>query len=42
VGDELTPPSISFSTMLARTKGYTYTAKLWALSLVQRPISVAP
>jgi hypothetical protein len=31
------PPRI-----VARTQGYTYAAKVWALSLVQGPFSVNP
>ena len=30
------------TTIVARTDGYTYSAKLWALSIVQAPLSVAP
>jgi hypothetical protein len=35
-------PPISFYTIVARTHMYTYDAKVWALSLVQGPFSVAP
>jgi tRNA-binding EMAP/Myf-like protein len=30
------------NTLVARTEGYTYAAKVWALCLVQGPFSVAP
>ena len=35
-------PPISLYTIVARTDGYTYAAKVWDLSLVQGPVSVAP
>jgi hypothetical protein len=35
-------PPISLSTIVARTEGYTHTAKVWAVSLVQGPFSVVP
>jgi hypothetical protein len=35
-------PPIPLSTIVARTKGYTHAAKVWALSLVQGPVSVSP
>jgi hypothetical protein len=35
-------PPISLSTIVARTHMYTYAAKVWDLSLVQGPFSVAP
>jgi hypothetical protein len=35
-------PPIFLDTIVARTHMYTYAAKLWASSLVQGPISVAP
>jgi hypothetical protein len=35
-------PLIPFSRMVARTEGYTYAAKVWAVSLVQGPFPVAP
>jgi hypothetical protein len=35
-------PPISLYTIVARTEGYTYAAKVWALTLVQGPFSVAP
>jgi hypothetical protein len=35
------PPNPSYPTV-ARTEGYTYAAKVWALCLVQGPFSVAP
>ena len=34
-------PPYPFNMMVARTEGYTYAAKVWALSLVQGPFSVA-
>jgi hypothetical protein len=38
-----TTPAQSLSdTIVARTKGYTYDAKVWALYLVEGPFSVAP
>jgi hypothetical protein len=47
VGDELTRavsrrPPISLDTVVARTEGYTYAAKIWDFSIVQGPFSVAP
>ena len=47
VGDELSrpcsaTPAQSLYTIVARTEGYTFAAKVWALSIVQRPVSVAP
>jgi hypothetical protein len=30
------------NTTVARTEGYTYAVKVWALSFVHEPISVAP
>jgi hypothetical protein len=41
VGEQLTPPN-RFNTRVARTEGYTYAAKVWALSFVQELFSVAP
>ena len=44
-GKSLTPPfatPISIYTIAARTEGYTYAAKVWDLSIVQRPFPVAP
>ena len=35
-------PPISLPRIVARTEGYTYAAKVWALCLVQAPFSVAP
>jgi hypothetical protein len=35
-------PPISLYTIVARTHMYTYDARVWALSLVQGPVSVAP
>jgi hypothetical protein len=35
-------PPISISTIVARTEGYTHAAKVWDLSIVQGPFSVAP
>jgi hypothetical protein len=35
-------PPISHDTIVARTHMYTYTAKVWELSIVQGPFSVAP
>jgi hypothetical protein len=35
-------PLISFCTSVARTHMYTYAAKVWDLSIVQGPFSVAP
>jgi hypothetical protein len=35
-------PPISLHRIVARTHMYTYDAKVWDLSLVQRPFSVAP
>jgi hypothetical protein len=35
-------PPISLDTIVARTRGYTYDATVWDLSLVQGPFSVAP
>jgi hypothetical protein len=35
-------PPISLYTIAARTPMYTYAAKVWGLSIVQGPISVAP
>ena len=35
------PPNPS-TTLIARTKGYTYAAKVWAFRLVQEPLAVAP
>ena len=34
-------PPISLYTMVPRTEGYTYAAKVWDSSLVQGPFSVA-
>jgi hypothetical protein len=47
VGDELTrlfrdARRFPSNTIVARTEGYTYDAKVWDLSLVQGPFSVAP
>jgi hypothetical protein len=42
VGDELTRPPISLSTIVARAEGHTYDAEVWALRLFQGPFSVAP
>jgi hypothetical protein len=48
VGDELTGPFrdarrlIPLDTMVPRTEGYAYAAKVWDLSIVQGPFSVAP
>jgi hypothetical protein len=47
VGDELARPCsprppYPFNMMVARTEGYTYAVKVWALSLVQGSFSVAP
>jgi hypothetical protein len=33
-------PPVSFSRIVARTEGYTYAAKIRALSIVQQPLSV--
>jgi hypothetical protein len=33
---------ISLDTIVARTESYTYAAKVWDLSIVQGPFSVAP
>jgi hypothetical protein len=33
---------VSLCTIVARTEGYTYAAKVWALFIVQGPFSVAP
>ena len=35
------PPSF-LDTTVARNEGYTYAAKVWDLSIVQGPFSVAP
>jgi hypothetical protein len=35
-------PPISLHGIVARTEGYTYAAKVWDLSIVQGPFSVAP
>jgi hypothetical protein len=35
-------PPISLDTIVARTHMYTCTAKVWDLSIVQGPFSVAP
>ena len=35
-------PPISFSRIVARSKGYTHAAKVWVFSIVQGPFSVAP
>jgi hypothetical protein len=35
-------PPISLDTIVARAEGYTYNAKVWDLSIVQGPFSVAP
>jgi hypothetical protein len=35
-------PPIALSTIVARTEGCTYAVKVWAVSLVQGPFSVAP
>jgi hypothetical protein len=36
------PSPVPLSTSVARTEGYTYASKVWALSIVQGPFSVAP
>jgi hypothetical protein len=36
------PPPISLHTIVARTRTYTYAAKVWDPSIVQGPFSVAP
>jgi hypothetical protein len=36
------PPISLYYTIVARTEGYTYAAKVWDLSIVQGPFSVAP
>jgi hypothetical protein len=46
-GDELTRPfsrrpPIPFNPTVARTHMYTYAAKVWDMSIVQGPVSVAP
>jgi hypothetical protein len=35
-------PPISLDTMVPRTRMYTHAAKVWDLSIVQGPVSVAP
>ena len=35
-------PPIPISRIVARTEGYTHAAKVWDLSIVQGPFSVAP
>jgi hypothetical protein len=35
-------PPVSLDTIVARTGGYAYTARVWDLSIVQGPFSVAP
>jgi hypothetical protein len=35
-------PPIPLTRIVARTEGYTYAAKVWDLSIVQGPFSVAP
>jgi hypothetical protein len=35
-------PPISLTRIVARTEGYTHAAKVWDLSIVQGPFSVAP
>jgi hypothetical protein len=35
-------PPISLYTMVPRTGGYAYAAKVWDLSIIQGPVSVAP
>ena len=47
MGEELTRPfrdarTIPLYTIVARTQGYTYAAKEWAVCFVQGPFSVAP
>jgi hypothetical protein len=46
VGDELTrfrePPPVSLFRIVTRTEGYTYAAKVWDVSIVEGPFSVAP
>ena len=41
MGDELTPPNSS-NMIVARTEGYTYTSKVWAVCIIQAPFSAAP
>ena len=42
LGRYFTRPPNPSTTFLTRAEGYTYAAKVWALSIVQGPFSVAP